>query len=184
MVSRRMQKAVNGRSLKRSHEKGKTVKEIKTDETKLSQVKELIDQGANLMAEKDCETDMEARQELNDLQNRLREITGNKEIIISDFKRYWSWTDLETVAKIALAPTPQKSGLSEEEIREIVMKIANVEYDEATMDYFLNVLKVETGLSNITDYIYYPDEVGLDENAEIEEIIDKIIVDKQMKSMK
>lgn len=46
------------------------------DETTLPEVMELIDRGAVLMEEKDCDTDEEGKQELLGLENRLREITG------------------------------------------------------------------------------------------------------------
>lgn len=80
---------------------------------------------------------------------------------------------------MALLPTPQKSGLSDEEIKEIILKIANVEFEESVTDYFLEVLKLETGLRNIIDYIFNPDQVGMDSHASIEEIIEKIMHDKK-----
>lgn len=47
------------------------------------------------------------------------------------------------------------------------------------MDYMLKVLEVETGLDNITDYVYYPEEVGLDPDASFEEIVEKILLDRK-----
>lgn len=67
---------------------------------------------------------------------------------------------------MALLPILQKSGLSDEEIRNLIGKIARAEivclHGEAIHSYFLDVLKLETGLDPITDYIYYPDETGMD----------------------
>lgn len=63
---------------------------------------------------------------------------------------YWSYTDLETVAKKALLPAPVKSGLSDEEltkmISEMITTLNNGEFeDEADMDYLLKKLEVKTG---------------------------------------
>lgn len=101
------------------------------------------------------------------------------EEIIDSFLYYSSYTTLEETAMMALMPIPQKTGLSVEEIKELVLKIANVEFSEAETDYFLKVLKLETGLHNLIDYIYYPELVGMDKDADIEEIIKKIIADKK-----
>lgn len=75
-------------------------------------------------------------------------------------------------------PTPVKEDLSDEEIRELIQKIAEAEFDEEVNDYFLNVLRVETGLHNITDYIYNPDELGMDLDASMEEVIERILADR------
>lgn len=71
---------------------------------------------------------------------------------VTDFKRYWSYTDLDMIAKTALMPKPKKTGLSDGQIAEIVTKIYKAEYDEAEMDCFLKVLQAETGASS--DYIF------------------------------
>ena len=46
------------------------------------------------------------------------------------------------------------------------------------MDWWLEYLKVNTGLVNLTDYILYPNLVGLDMQATLEQIADKIIADR------
>ncbi len=46
------------------------------------------------------------------------------------------------------------------------------------MDWWLEYLKVNTGLVNLTDYILYPNLVGLDMQAALEQIADKIIADR------
>ncbi|MBQ1992188.1 MAG: hypothetical protein II233_05365 [Clostridia bacterium] len=74
--------------------------------------------------------------------------------------------------------TPKKQGLSDAELTDIITKIIKCEYDEAEIDYQLQVLECETGLINISDYIFYPDEVGLAFNAGITEIVSKILSDK------
>lgn len=67
--------------------------------------------------------------------------------------------------------------LSNDEIRDIAFKIYEAMYDEEETDYYLELLQKETGLSNFSDYIFWPDEVGLDLDAEFSEIIAKIFED-------
>lgn len=105
----------------------------------------------------DCENDPAAKKELAGLQKKLREVTGKKRIAIKQFMAYRSYTSLETAARMALLPKPVKTGLTDEQISEIAYKVCRVEYDEAALDFFIKVLKVETGLNNITDYIFNSD---------------------------
>lgn len=147
------------------------------DKEKLPQVMELIEQAASLMEQEDCNEDPQAAQELAALQQRMREVTGKQDLNIRDFQEYWSYTDLKTIAKSALLSPPQKSSLSDAEIKEIVVQI--LDYDEAEMEYWLKTLKINTGLRNLTDYIFYPDLLGLDKDASLSEIADKIISDKK-----
>ena len=153
------------------------MKEITIDETKLPAVMELIEKAAALMAETDCDSDKEAKKTLTKLQKDLREISGNKKIQIKDFQRYWSCTDLETIARKALMAPPPKSTLTDAQIKEIVLNILN--HKEAEMNWWLNYLKINTGLNNLTDYIFYPDLIGLDSRATLEQIADKIIADRK-----
>ncbi len=152
------------------------MKEISIDETKLPAVMELIEKAAALMAEKDCEDDKDAKRELADLQKDLRELSGNKKLQIKDFQRYWSYTSLETMARKALMAPPTKGELTDAQIKEIVLNI--LKFKEAEMDWWLKYLKINTGLDNLTDYIFYPDFFGLDPQADLEQIADKIIADR------
>lgn len=146
------------------------------DETKIPKVVDIIDKAASLMEEKECGNDKEAMQKLPELQKELADITGNPSIKITDFKRYWSYTSLEEISKKALMLPPVKENLADAQVREIVLNILS--YDsEAEMDYWLEYLTVNTGLPDLTDYIFYPDIKGLDSNASLEEIADKIISD-------
>lgn len=153
------------------------MKEISIDETKLPAVMEMIKKAAEIMAEKDCANDEAAKQELENLQQKLRKITGNKQIQIKDFQRYWSAMDLETVAREALMVPPSKDDLTNAQIKEIVLNIFSFNEDE--MDWWLKYLKINTGLDNLTDYIFYPNRVGLDPQATLEQISDKIIADRK-----
>lgn len=147
------------------------------DKAKLPEVMRIICDADSLMTEKDCENNEAAKKELEELQHELREITGNHQIIISDFHRYDEATDLKTVAKGALMSPPEKEDVTDEQIKEIVLNI--LKHDEAEMNWWLQFLKVNTGLENLTDYIFYPDFIGLAGNASLEQIADKIIEDRK-----
>lgn len=147
------------------------------DETKLPEVKKIISDADSLMTEKDCENDDIYKKELEALQDRLRELTGNAQIKIRDYWRYDEAVSLETAARGALMSPPEKEELTDKQIKEIVVKI--LEYEEAEMDWWLNYLRVNTGLDNLTDYIFYPDLVGIDREASLEQIADKIIEDRR-----
>ena len=147
-------------------------------ETKLPETMKIISDADSLMTEKDCENNEVAKKELEELQNKLREITGKPQILIKDFWRYDAVTDLETIAKSALMCTPEKEDLTDEQLKEIVLNIMDHD-DEAEEDWWLKYLEVNTGLDNLTDYIFYPDLIGLDENSSLEQIADKIIEDRK-----
>lgn len=147
------------------------------DETKLPEVKKILSDANSLMTEKDCENDAVYRKELEALQDRLREVTGNAQIRIRDYWRYDAAVSDETVARGALMSPPEKEELTDGQIREIVVNILN--HEEAEMDWWLNYLRVNTGLDNLTDYIFYPDLVGIDREASLEQIADKIIEDRK-----
>lgn len=146
------------------------------DKTKLSEVMKII-YDADILMEKPCENDKAAKKELEQLQEKLRQITRNPQLMISDYRDYQAYTDLETVAALALMSPPEKEQLTDEQIKEIVLNILN--YDEAEMDWWLNSLTINTGLENLTDYIFYPNLIGLDRDSSLEQIAEKIIADKK-----
>ena len=149
------------------------------NKTKLPRAMEIIEQAAELMAEKHCDLkngSEEDKKALAELQEQLRELTGKADLNITELNGYWGWGSLEEAARMALTPKPQKSEVSDDKIREIVVNILK---DPSKTDYWVNFLKVNTGLDNVSDYIFYPDEVGLDETATLEEIADKIITDRK-----
>lgn len=159
------------------------MKKMDIDETKIPSVMEMIKKAAELMEEKDCEGDGYAKRNLAELQRKLREAAGNKKLQIMSFQKYWSYTDLETMARKALMAPPLKGELSDAHLKEIVLNIMN--HNEAEMDWWLEYLEINTGLDNLTDYIFYPDLVGLslaDDlslEAELDQIADKIISDRK-----
>lgn len=151
------------------------MRELKIDEEKLPAAMELIEAAGALMAEEDCDGDERAKNRLERLEKELRALCGRENLQIKDFKRYWSYTDLETIARKALMPQPVKEAVTNGEIREIVLHLLTLKEEE--MDWWLGYLKVNTGLDNVTDYIFYPELVGLGPKAGLGEIADKIIAD-------
>lgn len=146
------------------------------DKVKLKEVEDIIEEINHLVIDENCD---EESLELQAMTIKLREVTGKDDLSILPFMYYSSYTTLEDAAITALMPTPQKMGLSKEEIKELIGKIINAEilelYGEAMNDYFVEVLELETGLDNILDYLYNPTEIGLDRDASVEDIIEKIM---------
>lgn len=154
------------------------MKKIVIDEAKLPEVMDIIEAAAELMDISGYESDAESISRLEEYQKRLIAITGNNKLDIEDFREYWGWTSLETVARKALMPPPEKTELTDEQIKEIVTNVTSLE-EEEQMDWYLDFLEINTGLDNLTDYIFYPDLVGLDRNADLNQIADKIIADRK-----
>ncbi len=75
-----------------------------------------------------------------------------------------------------MAP-PSKSNVTNEESKEIVLSI--LKHNDVEMDWWLEYLKLNTGLVNLTDYIFYPNLVDLSPQAGLEQIADKIIADRK-----
>lgn len=146
------------------------------NENKLSETMDIIDRIAEIL---ETGADETYDDEFNDLQERLKELTGKSDINISSFAEYWSWTSLDELARSVLMPTPEKQGLSDEEIAEIVTDICECEYSDSELGYYLELLKLETGLVNISDYIFYPNMVGLDYSADVSDIVEKVLLDRK-----
>lgn len=138
-----------------------------TEHSKLEKVMKLIDEIA----------DYPDSHRIKELEAELSELTG-KVITADDCLEYWSWTSLEELAQSFLMPEPEATGLNDYQLAEIIQKIYECEYSEAETEFQLKVLEKETGLPNVSDYIFYPDEIGLDENADISEITAKILADR------
>lgn len=75
------------------------MKTVSIDESRLSDVMEIIDKAINLMESENFGLDKQANKELAVLQKELRALTGNKKIDIKNYYGYWAYTDLETVAR-------------------------------------------------------------------------------------
>lgn len=150
----------------------------KFDETKMPTVMKIIDRLAIIFDEEDFENDDDIKNEISELESQLLELIGKNIQQCQPFQNYWAYTDLETVAKKILLEKPKKENLSDEQLYEIFENILEVRQDEAETDYLLEVLKVETGIDDIENYIYYPDEVGLEMDASEDVIFKKILSDR------
>lgn len=68
-----------------------------------------------------------------------------------------------------------------EEVGKIIDRFAEIyEWDvesEAENNQKIDLLARVTGLKNLSDYIYWPDTVGLDLHASKEEIVTKVLED-------
>ncbi|MDE5780189.1 MAG: hypothetical protein K2I03_01745, partial [Lachnospiraceae bacterium] len=88
------------------------------DNEKKQEVMDIIDTAATLFEESDYENDETVKNNLKQLDFRLKEITGKEDISVDNYHSYWSYTSLETVVKEALMPKPEKQGLSDKRITE------------------------------------------------------------------
>jgi len=153
------------------------------DEGRLNRAMELINRAAELM-EEDYNKNLEEAEELG----RQLEILAGKKIDIIEFNCYWSHSSLDDVAKSVLMPEPEQCDLTNDEIRDILIHFFDYlgQYGEAVSNYIIAFLALNTGLSNMIEYIYFSDEVGLElDNSMGEEeylnlIADKIIEDRNV----
>lgn len=160
------------------------------DASKMAEVMELIDRAASLMEESADPDDPAVRRELRGLQRRLRELTGNPKLRVGGFREYWAYSSLESAAQRALRLPPQKGDATDEQIRRIVVTVFSADYMrsyedthpgcslDAEMDYWIRFLEVTTGLDNLSDYIFYPDLLGMRRDVSLEQIADRILADK------
>ncbi len=131
---------------------------------KLERAMELIGKAVEMMENEGITEDVKA------LEKELTELTGKKQNI-EDYRFYSAVTSLEEIAKSALMPEPQKEDVTEDKIREVVLTF--LEKSESEQDYWLKWLKINTGCSS--DYLFYPELVGLPRDASMEQIVEKIV---------
>ncbi len=103
------------------------------------------------------------------LEKQLQNLTRKKEIHFQDVLNYWEWSELENFACSLLMPEPEKQNLSDSELAEIITAVCECQYSEPETDYLLKVLQTETGRTDISDLIFYP------EIDEISAITEKIL---------
>ena len=152
------------------------INQSKIDEAKLPKAMEIIEKAAEIMEEKDCDADEEAKEELVFLQDSMRELTGKQDFAIEEVSAYWSYTSLETIAALTLMQKPHKCGLSEETLRELIEELLRSQEleEEATLDYWSDFFEVETEIEEVMDYFYDIDDSGEIEYASIDEIMERI----------
>ncbi|MBR1592010.1 MAG: hypothetical protein IJ666_03250 [Ruminococcus sp.] len=143
------------------------------DVNKINEVSRIIERIAELMNGGDNSA------EINVLKLRLEEITGKNNIDVDNFRDFWAFTSVESLAERLLMPNAKKMNLSDDRITEIIRKICLCDYSEAETDYWIEVLEKETGIC-VSDYIYFPYTKGLEITATEEEIARTVLLDRKL----
>lgn len=122
--------------------------------------------------------DAESAEEINTKAMKLKELT-KKDIRVMEFYHYWNHSSLEDVAKELLMPEPPcLKDITLEELTEVIDEFFTMEHIEAFQEpYYIRLLEKSFGLNDISDYIFYPDIKGTDD--EPLKIAEKIIEDSQ-----
>lgn len=154
----------------------------KVADEKLSEVMVIIEKAATIMEERDLENDKLAKMEILELQKRIRTLTGKKKFDIKQIYGYWAYSDLETIATKLLMKEPQKYGLSDEALKNLIVSIlASGDLEkEAYFDYWYDFLELETGIDGVMDYLFYEDEKGDIAYAPIDMIMEHISQNKEI----
>ena len=146
------------------------------------EVRKIVERLAEIFDEEDMEQEA-ISSEIKALGDRLFEITGKTIDECRYFEQYWTYTSLDTVVDKILMPKIEKKGMSDEELTELIKQFCdeldNPTISEAEMDRFMERIELESGLSNVTDYFFYPQLVGLERNPGVEAITKKILEDRK-----
>lgn len=121
------------------------------DKQKLEVVKKLIDDIAET-SNSDCSDELE---QLNLITGKIHEPM--------EFAEYWSWTDLDTLAKITLTLEPPRiQDLTKKEIEELIsiIKECFIEGEDSKAEYYVELLHKSLPLSNVMDYIMSGNDVA------------------------
>lgn len=166
------------RKAKQQINEAKLLEEIKPqiNEAKLLEVQEIIERAAELIEDKDCDTDEYAKKELSELQKRLRILTGKKQFDIRNVYGYWAYTDLETRAAQLLMQEPQRCGLSDEALQALIQYIfdSGALEKEAEHHYWYDFLELETGIDGVMNFLLDFNEKGELIYAPIDTVMERI----------
>lgn len=119
------------------------------DTSKMETVKKLIENIAK-------KTDGDDSRELMEL-NR---ITGKTHSAM-EFFEYWGWTDLDTVAEMALtAEPPCIRDLSRDEVKEVVsiIKPCLISGEDSKAEYYMELLHKSLALTDVLRYIRFDED--------------------------
>lgn len=145
------------------------------------EVGEIIDRLATIFDEEDLDNS-DIKEEIGNLEIGLKELTGKNIEECEPFRQYWSYTNLEDVVDRILMSHAKKEGLSDNELRE---KLENFFNEISTMkpsklDRAIEELELETGIDNVSDYIFWPELIeGFGKNSGKEAIIKRILDDRK-----
>ena len=162
-------------------------KPVMIDETALPEVKSLIDSIARTLEENILDIEEndkvifeseEIEKKVKEQEARLRKLT-QKQVNYIDFIAYWSHSDLEDIAIQLLFPEPPCiNNIKEDELTELIEEFVKLEQiDIIHEDYYIELLEKSFGLTDIINYIFYPDSKGISD--EPREIAKKIIEDSR-----
>ena len=146
------------------------------------EVGEIIDRLAVIFDEEDVDSP-DIQSEIERLGERLKELTGKTIEECWYFEQYWSYTSLDDIVDRVLMPEYEPIKLSDEELREKLEKLVdglNTFIKESELDRMILELEIDTGLDNVSDYLFYPELIeGLGKNADAETKIRKILEDRK-----
>lgn len=146
------------------------------------EVGEIIDRLAVIFDEEDVDSP-DIQSEIERLGERLKELTGKTIEECWYFEQYWSYTSLDDIVDRVLMPEYEPIKLSDEELREKLEKLVdglNTFIKESELDRMIMELEIDTGLDNVSDYLFYPELIeGLGKNADAETKIRKILEDRK-----
>ena len=146
------------------------------------EVGEIIDRLAVIYDEEDVDSP-DIQNEIERLGVRLKELTGKTIKDCQPFEQYWSYTSLDDIVDRVLMPEPEEGErLSDAEIREklekLISEISTIK--PSKLDSIIRELEIDTGLDNVSDYLFWPDMIeGLGKNADAETKIKKILEDRK-----
>ena len=146
------------------------------------EVGEIIDRLAVIYDEEDVDSP-DIQNEIERLGVRLKELTGKTIKDCQPFEQYWSYTSLDDIVDRVLMPEPEEGErLSDAEIREklenLISEISTIK--PSKLDSIIRELEIDTGLDNVSDYLFWPDLIeGLGKNADAETKIKKILEDRK-----
>lgn len=133
----------------------------KINENDIEKVSKVIDTIANNL-DKDC------RKELNELQN----LTG-KSHLSEDFAEYWSWTDLYSLARVTLLPTPPCVRDLDKIELELIIEIIREAFTSGEDDkgsYYTELLQNSMSTPDVISYIM--------SDQDVETVANRILSDK------
>ena len=146
------------------------------------EVAEIIDRLAVIYDEEDVNSP-DILREIERLGARLKELTGKTIEECRYFEQYWSYTSLDDVVDRVLMPEPEEGErLSDDETREklekLISEISTIK--PSKLDRIIVELENDTGLDNVSDYLFWPELIdGLGKNADAETKIKKILEDRK-----
>lgn len=106
---------------------------------------------------------------------------AKKDISAMEFYHYWNHSSLEDVAKELIMPEPPYlNDITKEELTEVINEFFTLEnIEDFHESYYIELLEKSFGLNDISNYIFYPDLKGIED--EPLKIAEKIIEDSKKK---